>query len=357
MSWPARRWIGPLALVLALVALATVAVTLRSERAIGEPPSAAQVEPATPVETAAVQVEPMAETVSAVGSLEANESVLIRPELAGLVTRIHFQEGQSVEAGAVLLELDDSEFQAAAAQAAAQERIAHLTYERLIRLRANQTTIVPAQQLDEAKGLLQAAEANRALYQTRLKKTKLRAPFGGTVGLRRVSPGDYVQPGQDLVNLEDLAAVKIDFKVPEAYLSRVAIGQQVILSTDAYPDRTFTGEVYAVDPRVDATNRAVHVRARLPNGDGHLRPGLFATATLLLTGRTDALLIPEEAVVYQRGQTFVHRVVNETARLTEVALGRRERGRVQVLSGLHPGDTVVRAGHQKLKDGMRVAAP
>lgn len=310
--------------------------------------------PSVLVDVASVTVGPITHSISAVGTLQAVASVMIRPEVPGLVRRVRFADGQAVEQGAVLIELDQEELQAQAAQATAQEQIARLTYNRLKRLSGQQTTIVPPQQLDEVRMTLQAAEANTILYTTRLKKTTIRAPFSGVVGLRRISAGDYVQPGQDLVNLEDLRMLHVDFKVPEVWLSRLATRQHLHLVTDAFPDQVFPGEVSAIDPRIDVVNRTVSVRAAVPNPDGRLRPGLFATVHLTLGQQPDALLIPEEAVFLQQDKTFVFRIEDAMVHLTEVQLGLRERGLVQILSGLAAGNRVVRTGQHKLNDGTWV---
>lgn len=307
------------------------------------------------VDISTVTVGSITESIQAVGSLQAIASIIVRPEIAGLVRRIDFVDGQFIERAAHLIELDQEELQAQANQAAAQEKIAQVTYERLKRLATQQTTIVPAQQVDEARLALQAAAANNVLYATRLKKTVIRAPFSGTLGLRRVSVGDYVQPGQDLVNLEDLRALHVDFKVSELWLSHLAAGQRLIVTTDAFPDKTFDGHVSAIDPRVDSVNRTVAVRASVPNPEGTLRPGLFATVRLTVGNDTHALLIPEEAMFLQRDKAMVFRVEEETARLTEITAGVRERGLVQVRAGLKEGDRVVRTGTHKLRDGLRVS--
>jgi membrane fusion protein (multidrug efflux system) len=310
----------------------------------------------TLVEIAPVAVGTVKDSVRAVGTLEANESVMIRPEVAGLITRVLFIEGQAVEKGMVLIELDDSELQAHVADAEAQLKIARLTYDRMMQLTGNQNPFVSEQQIDQAISSLGTAKANFALYQTRLAKTRIRAPFAGYVGIRRISPGDYVQPGQDLVNLEDLHTLKIDFKVPEIFLTRLSIGQRIDIITDADPTHPFAGDIYVLDPRVDSSSRAVRVRARVPNAGGALRPGLFANIDLTLGEQADALLIPEEAVIPQRDKNFVYRVADEKARWTEVGLGMRQGGEVQVLDGLHEGDRIIRVGHHKIQDGMAVAA-
>lgn len=307
------------------------------------------------VEIAPVTVGSITESIQTVGTLQAVASITVRPEMSGVIRRIDFGDGQSVERAAPLIELDQEELQAQANQAAAQEKIAHVTYERLKRLSGQQTTIVPAQQVDEARLALQAAAANSVLYAVRLKKSVIRAPFAGTLGLRRVSVGDYVQPGQDIVNLEDLRTLHVDFKVPEVWLSRLFVGQGLTVTTDAFPDVPFEGQVSAIDPRVEAVNRTVAVRAAVPNPTGTLRPGLFATVRLTLGREAQALLIPEEALFLQREKTMVFRMDNQIVRLTEIAAGARERGLVQVRAGLKEGDRVVRTGTHKLHDGLHVS--
>lgn len=307
------------------------------------------------VEVAPVTVGSITESIQAVGTLEAIASITVRPEIAGVIRRIHFRDGQVVERAAPLLELEPEELQSQVNQATAQEKMALLTYERLKRLNDQQDVIVPTQQIDEARMAWHAAAANSLLYTTRLKKTLIRAPFGGTLGLRRVSVGDYVQPGQDIVNLEDLSTLHVDFKVAEVWLSRLHVGQELIVTTDAFPRTAFDGQVTAIDPRVDATNRTVAVRAVIPNPAGTLRPGLFVTVRLNLGEDTHALLIPEEAGFLRQDKAMVYRLEERTARLTEVTLGLRERGMVQVRSGLKEGDHVVRTGTHKLRDGEQVS--
>ncbi|MCS6286506.1 MAG: efflux RND transporter periplasmic adaptor subunit [Nitrospira sp.] len=306
------------------------------------------------VDAAPVTVGAITESLQAVGTLQAVFSITVRSEIPGVIRRIDFSDGLSVERAASLIELDQEELQAQANQAAAQEKLAQVTYERLRRLSGQQTTIVPAQQVDEARLALQAAAANSVLYAVRLKKSVIRAPFAGTLGLRRVSVGDYVQPGQDIVNLEDLRTLHVDFKVPEVWLGRLFVGQRLAVTTDAFPDVPFEGQVSAIDPRVDAVNRTVAVRAAVPNPDGRLRPGLFATVRLTLGQEAHALLIPEEAVFLQRDKAMVFRVDDQFVRLTEAVVGARERGMVQIRTGLKEGDRVVRTGTHKLHDGLRV---
>ncbi|BFU93562.1 MAG: putative Multidrug efflux transporter, membrane fusion protein [Nitrospira sp.] len=344
-----------LSILLVVAALAVILVVRSWDRSVNESAVGREISSkSTVVEISQATLGAINESIQAVGTLQAIASITIRPEIPGIIRKIHFSDGQLVDRMTPLVELDQEELQAQASQAVAQERLAQLTYERLRRLSAQQTTIVPAQQVDEARLALQAAAANSVLFSTRLKKTMIKAPFSGMVGLRRVSVGDYVQPGQDLVNLEDLQTLHVDFKVPEVWLSRLSINQAVLVMTDAFPGVTFRGIVTAIDPRVDSVNRTIFVRAIVPNQDGRLRPGLFATVDVTLGQDIRAVLIPEEAVFVQRDQSTVFRVQDGTARLTGLVTGAHEHGMVQVKEGLSAGDQIVRTGTHKLQDGMAV---
>jgi membrane fusion protein (multidrug efflux system) len=341
--------------IVVLIGASYLALQSWMNRATGSPnPMQGPPIATVPVEAASVTVGRIAEAVQAVGTLEANESIIIRPEIAGLITRVLFKEGQPVEKGTILIELDDSEIRAQVTQSEAELKIAQLTHDRMKQLIGSHNAFISQQQIDQAISALATAEANHTLYLTRLKKTKIRAPFAGYVGIRRISPGDYVRIGQDLVNLEDVETLKIDCKVPETFLDRLSLGQRVEIFTDAYPSEAFHGTVYALDPRIDAGSRSVRVRAAVPNAGGKLRPGLYANVNLILGENERALLVPEESVLRQRDKTFVYRIQDHTAKLTEVALGVRQHGLVQVLSGLGPTDQVVKAGHQKVKDGTPI---
>lgn len=310
----------------------------------------------TAVVLAPVTIDMIRHTIAAVGTLRANESIMIRPEIAGKIRQVWFQEGQAVEKEQLLIDLDDSELQAEMAQAAAQLKVSRLTYERLKQLDLDGKRYVPKQQIDEVAGALQVSQANHTLYATRLAKTKIRAPFAGITGIRRISPGDFVSTGRDLVNLEDLDQLKIDFKVPETLLRHLAPGQPIDLTTDAYPGETFHGTVYVIDPQVDMTTRAVQVRARIPNPQQRLRPGMFAQVLLTFGQQERALLIPEEAVMPKQDKTYVYLAQDGTAQQREVTLGMRTRGFVQVLTGLTEQDTVIRVGHHKLQEGAPIRA-
>jgi len=188
----------------------------------------------------------------------------------------------------------------------------------------------------------------------RLDKTVIRAPFAGTVGLRLVSPGAYVKPGDDIANLENIGSMKLDFRVPETYLARLGVGQTLTVRVDAYPDQGFEGTIYAIDPALDPETRTVLLRARLPNKGNKLRPGLFARVSLILERRENALVAPEQAIVPLGQKIFVYRVVDGKAVMTPVRLGLRRPGQVEILEGRNDGDQVVTDGQLKIRDGAAV---
>lgn len=310
-----------------------------------------------PVEAKPVRVGDAETTIEAVGTLISNESVVLRPEVAGRVVAINFIEGGRVARGDVLVELDSSIESAELAQAQAQQILARSNFERAKELRRNNAGTQRA--LDEADAALRTANALVDLAQARLDKRRLVAPFDAWSGLRSVSPGDFVTTDTRIVNLEQTDPLKVDFRVPELFLPALAQGQRITLEIDAYPGEPFLGTVRALNPLVDAAGRAVVVRAEITNDAGKLRPGLFARVRLTLAERQNALFVPEQAVQPQGDKAFVFRVANgsdgkSVAKLTAVVLGARRGGEVEVMEGLTPGDVVVDAGLLKIRDGVPV---
>lgn len=309
-----------------------------------------------PVEARPVRVGDAETTIDAVGTLISNESVVLRPEVDGRIATINFVEGARVARGDVLVELDSSVERAELAQAQAQQILARSNFERAKELRRNNAGTQRA--LDEADAALRTANAVVDLAQARLDKRSLVAPFDAWSGLRNVSPGDFVTTDTRIVNLEQTDPLKVDFRVPEIFLSALAQGQRITLEIDAYPGEPFLGTVRALNPLVDAAGRAVVVRAEIANDEGKLRPGLFARVHLTLAERHNALFVPEQAIQPQGDKTFVFRVADDggksVARLTPVVLGARRGGEVEVMQGLAPGDIVVDAGLLKIRDGVPV---
>ena len=330
--------------ITAFVILAGPVAALAQQKPAEPPPMPVKAEPVT---RATLNVE-----VTAVGTLRADETVMIRPEIAGRVTTIHFKEGQAVNAGDSLVTLDQDEYKAQLAGSAAQVGLEESSYQRLQDLQRKNLT--SQQNLDETKARLDAARAQQELNRVRLDRTVIRAPFAGTVGLRLVSPGAYVKPGEDIANLESLGAMKLDFRVPETYLARLGVGQTLAVRVDAYPDQSFEGNIYAIDPALDPETRTVLLRARLPNKGDKLRPGLFARVSLVLERRENALVVPEQAIVPQGQKTFVYRVVEGKAAMTPVTLGLRQPGAVEIVQGVRAGDLVITEGQLKIRDGAAV---
>ncbi|MGE5546477.1 MAG: efflux RND transporter periplasmic adaptor subunit [Solirubrobacterales bacterium] len=307
---------------------------------------------AVTVEAAAVTVGPISREITAVGSLRSGESVIIRPEIAGRIKAIGFEEGQRVTKGQVLIRLDDATLAADLQQAQANLGLSKSNSERAVRLAVQGAGTERAR--DEAEAKLRVDHAKVEQARAQLEKTQVTAPFAGLVGLRSVSVGAYVQPGQDIVNLEAIDPIKVDFRVPEMFLPVVREGLSVAIAADAYPGRTFTGLVYAIDPAIDQNGRAILVRARIDNGDGILRPGQFVRLSLKVDESTNAVSVPEEALV-PRGETVsVFKVVDGKAVLAQVKTGKRLKGMVEITDGLAAGDTVVTAGQMKLRPGVPV---
>ncbi|ODR97878.1 hypothetical protein AUC68_10050 [Methyloceanibacter methanicus] len=305
------------------------------------------------VEVAVVVAGPLNEQVTAVGTLLSDEAVTISSEIPGRLEAIHFEEGQPVKEGAPLFSLDDSVYKAQLADAEAKLKLAEQTYQRTTKLFSSK--YATAQSADEASSNLAVTKAAVELARVQLEKTRIVAPFSGIIGLRHVSVGEYITAGQALVNLEAIDPVKADFRVPERFLPAIKVGQNIRLRVDAFPKETFNGQVSAIDPRIDVSGRSLLVRAKVPNAEERLRPGLFARVTVLLQIKEDALTIPEQAIVPQGDDQFVYKVQDGRAALTKVSVGMRRSGQVEILEGLKVGDEVVTAGQIKLHDGSLVS--
>ena len=357
------------------------------------------------VEVAQVVKISIRDDAQTVGTLRSRQNVMLRPEVAGRVLSLGFTDGNRVRAGQLLVQLDDTLQRAEVQQSLAQVSIASANHKRNQDLVAQ--NFVAQRVLDESGASLQVAQAQLALSCARLDRMRIVAPFSGTVGIRNVNVGDYVKDGTDLVNLEDLSSLYVDFRLPERYQGKVGLKQTVEVAIDALPGRTFFARIEAIDPMIDVNGRSISVRALLPNkasdkgaakdrapvsmptpssgvgeslcpseGEvvtgkavtaGPLRPGMFARVNALFAMKQAALSVPEEAIVPMGGKQFVIRAVPPEAvpnagplppdtrfvsLRTEVKLGARRPGKVEILSGLSATDTVVVAGQHRLqKDG------
>ncbi|KPH79930.1 efflux RND transporter periplasmic adaptor subunit [Bosea vaviloviae] len=306
-----------------------------------------------PVEVAKIERATVNEEVEALGTLAADESVVIAPEIAGRVIALGFKEGERVEKGQSLVKLDTAILDAELKQLQADLGLAKDTFERNRSL--NQRGVGTQVAYDEATAKLASAEARVQLSQAKLAQSALMAPFSGVVGLRSVSVGDYVAVGKQLITLTNIDPIKVDFRVPEIFLSQVKLGQSISLKVDAVPGQDFQGKIFAVDPVVDVNGRAIKLRATVPNADLVLKPGLFARVTIVVDRRENAMLIPESAVVPDGVGKIVYVVENGKAKRVAVVLGKRLPGKVEIVKGLTPQMMVVSSGQMRLREGSTVS--
>jgi membrane fusion protein (multidrug efflux system) len=317
------------------------------------PLAEAQGQPEPPgVIVAEASIKPFPLSAEALGNARANESVEIRPEITAAIVDISFEEGRFVEEGTVLVRLQNSEPLADLAAAKAALVDSESQYRRASEL--FKTRVVSESQLEQLEAQRDADLAAVNAAEARLEQTVIRAPFAGNLGLRRVSLGSIVNPSTVITTLDDTSQMKLDFDVPEVYLSRLEPGLVVSAHSAAWPETRFAGRVTSIDTRVDQVSRTVTARALLPNEDGHLRPGMFLTVTLLKEDVL-SLLIPEQSIVPERSRQFVF-VVDEAGMVErrEISTGRRRPGEVEVLEGLEAGERVIAEGTQKARPGQPV---
>jgi membrane fusion protein (multidrug efflux system) len=304
------------------------------------------------VVVAAVE-QPVAESLALVGSLVANEMVELKSETEGTIQQILFQEGQRVKAGEPLLLLDETKFAAAAAEAEAAFKVSESNLERAKRLYGEK--LISKQEIDQNDAVFQAARAAFDLKKRQLKDARITAPFSGVVSGRRISPGQVIDKNTLLTVLVDLDPVKVELNVPERFVGQLKIGQKIMVKLVAYPGRTFEGEVYFIAPYVDEVQRTALLKAKIPNPNNELKPGMFANLDLTLQIKDRAIVVPESAVISSGDRTMVYIVDNEnTAQVRPVRLGMRQAGMVEILSGLAPGERVVAEGIQKVRPGGKV---
>ncbi len=310
--------------------------------------------PPTPVETAFVTPRTVTDRFEAVGTVDAGESILVVAEIEGVVESIPYEEGGFVRKGDLIAQLDDDQLAAEMARAEALRDQRQASFDRI-------KTVVDLgagapQDLDDAAAALKVTEADVRLAETRLRKTRITAPFSGLVGARRISPGAFLRPGGVVTELAQIDEVRLNFSVPERYLSQLKRGSEVTVSTTAFPDYELAGTIDVVEPILDAGTRSARVVARVRNPGRRFRPGMSANVAAVLSQRQDALTVPAEAVFVDGAQPYVFRLAEDsTVTRAAVTLGTRLPDIVEVVAGLDQGDRVVRAGHQKLYDGAKVA--
>ncbi len=306
------------------------------------------------VEVARAELQRLEDDSEAVGTLRARQSVTLRPEVSGRIRELGFTDGQRVRKGQLLLQLDDTLQQAQLKQAEAAAGIARTNLQRSRELAAQ--NFVSQSAVDQNAAALEVALAQVALAQAQVGRMRVTAPFDGIAGIRSVNVGDYVKDGAEVVAIEDLSALVVDFRLPERYLPRLKAGQTVELQLDSMPGKPFSARVEALDAQLDTNGRSILVRARVANADGVLRGGMFARARTVLAVREAAVVVPEEALVPLNGRQVVFRVEDgpdggKLARRTPVTIGMRMPGKVEILEGVSAQDQVVIAGQARLTRG------
>lgn len=306
---------------------------------------------ATQVVTSTVEMQALVDEIQALGTANANESVEIRSRIPSLVDRVAFEEGQIVNKGELLVELESKEVVAGLALAEASLSEAQTLYNRNKSLSATQA--ISASNLDQLLAEVKVNEAQVEAARARLANSRILAPFSGRVGLRRVSPGSFVNNTTIITTLDDVSTIKLDFSVPETFLTVVEDGMTITARSVVYPGRVFEGVVASIDTRLDPVSRAVQVRAVIPNGDGAIKPGMFMTVDLQRS-RGDVLVAPEQAIVPEGSVQYVFVVNDGVAEKRVVTLGRRIPGFVVISEGLSAGEAVVTEGTGKIREGSAV---
>ncbi len=340
--------------VLAVLAVLAVGACGEGEASGGGAgPAAAGRPPGAPVDVALARIDTVVEAIRATGQIEAVQSIELRPEVSGRLVQILAREGSQVSAGRSLFKVDDAELLAQVARLEAERDLAQQALARTRELVARNASSEADLELAEANA--RSSQAQLDLQQTRLDRTVVRAPFGGVVGERFVSVGDYVTSSTRLTTLQTVDPQRAAFQVPERYAQRLDLGLEVTFRVAAVPDREFAGVVDFVDPRVQLPGRTITVKARVPNSDRMLRPGMFIEARLATEVRPQAVVVPEDAILPLQGADYVWTVTEEgTASRVQVGLGVRTPGYVEVLSGVEPGTQVVVGGLERLSEGMPV---
>jgi len=317
---------------------------------------ATQPPPPATVAAAEVQAETWQPYLAAVGTLVATQGILVTTEVAGKVSEINFESGQQVEAGTLLLQLDDSVDQAELQGIVAERRLAELQFKR--REELLETKTISNSDVDEARLRLENASAQLAAKRAMIAKKHITAPFTGWLGIRQVDLGEYLQPGVAIVPLEALAPIYVDYSLPERHLNQVSVGQVVEIEVQSFPGERFSGRISALNPGIDPGTRSLQVRATLENPQARLRPGMFAAVHTELPQRPAVLTLPQPAITYNPYGDSVF-VIQQDASGTrvqrrQVETGGVRNGRIEIVQGLQAGEQVVIAGQVKLRNDQAV---
>lgn len=305
------------------------------------------------VETATIKTVSYPDQILATGTLLSIPGIIVKPEISGRITKIYFTSGDVVPKGTPLIEINPDIIRAQLAAAQAELKLNKLNFDRSSSL--YKTRDISKADFDQAQANYNSAKADVDSKQAELDRTTIVAPFTGKLGLNLVNVGDYINVGQNVVSLQTLDPLKVDFSIPEAYQSRVAINQPVSLRTDAYPNETFSGTVEAFESLINQNNRTLNIRANVPNKNNKLIPGGFVEVTLRFAIQ-QLIMVPQTAIVYAPEGNYVYKVVAGKAEKAMVVLGAKDTNNVIVKSGLTDGDVVITAGQIKAHPGGPVIA-
>ncbi|WP_421202432.1 efflux RND transporter periplasmic adaptor subunit [Aeromonas enteropelogenes] len=324
-----------------------------------------QPEPEFPVTTMVTKAQDWVPTIEAIGFIEPNQGVTLSTELAGTIDAISFESGKPVKADQLLLSLDSSVEKANLRASQAKLPAAKAKFDRFQNL--YKTSSISKEQLDEAEAAYRSLEADIESLKATIARREVRAPFSGMVGLRNVFLGQYLQPGTDIVRLEDTSVMRLRFTVPQTDISKITLGQPIEIKVDAYPQTRFDGHISAIEPAVNFQSGLIQVQADIPNNDGQLRSGMFARASIILPTVKDQIVIPQTAISFTLyGQNiYVIKESEETdkdgnkvkvkrAKQVVVKAGERRGNDVHVLSGIQAGDEIVLSGQVRLSNDTRV---
>jgi len=307
------------------------------------------------VEVTTVEAKPLRDVATFSGQFDAEFSVVIKPEIEGLVESIEFEEGQNVEAGALLVRLRNDTQKAILREAIANRALAQSEYDRTQQLVTRDAA--SAARKDQVVAELEIAKARVDKARADLARTELRAPFAGVVGFKNVNPGDAVDENTPIVRIDAIDRLQLSFSTSDHAVAIARPGMPIEARVAPYPGEVFAGEVFVVSPTLDPATRRLILKAWVPNEDHRLRPGMFAELDLEVGRRESAIAVPESAVVFDRQGTFVWRVTEDNqAERVPIETGLRTGGIVEVTMGLHSGDTIVTAGVHKVSEGDTLIA-
>lgn len=344
----ARNVFNPVSIVVLILAAAVAYFYWFAEVA----PKEERPQNPVPVEVQSAQISEFRDVIEALGTAQANESIVVTAQAQEIVMAVHFDDGDFVEAGQLLVELDSREETARVQELKFRLAEANRQYQRLVDLRRQNAA--SQQQVETQDVLVKEIIASLEVAETQLAQKRVVAPFSGQLGIRYVSVGSLVAPGDQITTLDDTSPIKLDFNVPELYFASLKVGQEVAARSGAYPGEEFRGVIRSIDSRVDPLTRSILVRANIPNEDNKLRPGMLLRVNLLRSV-DETMILPEKAIVPVQDQTYVYVVTSDNmAKQVPVTVGRRKPGIVEILDGIKPGDKVVTEGMVRLRDGVAV---